>query len=142
MLKKFSGPTTGDLFALDRALVDARRARVTRGGFLVYAVDPDADVLAPDTEKFVSILGEDVIAESQDAADLAALREALLVREITGSICMCAGDLAIEFVDDRRRPVEVVRIDLPNAIEWPMWPGRVELANPERLQTWLAAHGL
>jgi hypothetical protein len=75
-------------------------------------------------------------------ADLAALVSALAVNEVTDLLCMCTGDLVIEFFDSEGTLIEVVRIDVPGAIECHRWPGRAKLAEPERLAAWLRAHDL
>jgi hypothetical protein len=141
-VKTFSGSPTDDLMALSRALAEARSARVTRSGYLIYAVDPDADVLADETEKYVRILSEDVVAGTRDRADLDELRSALAVSSIEGFDCMCSGDFAIEFLDAARLPVEVVRFDVPGSVECTLWYGKARLTDPERLLAWLARHGV
>ena len=71
---------------------------------------------------------------------MAQLVDALRVVELTDFICMCTGDLAAEFFDDERRLIGVVRIDLPDSIEWPHWPGKAKLANPAALERWLSTN--
>lgn len=108
-VKTFSGAPTRDPAALDLALAEAQSARVTRHGFLIYALDPEADVLADETEEFVSIVSDDVLTSTRGDADLDDLRGALTVAEVSDVLCMCTGDFAIEFLDRGGLPVEVVR---------------------------------
>lgn len=55
-------------------------------------------------------------------------------------LCMCSGDFAAEFFDENYRLLGVARIDMPNRVEWPHWPGSGRLAAPERLERWFARH--
>ena len=141
-VKVFSGPTTSDLTALDRGLSRATAVRVYEGGCLVYAVRPDEDVLSPETEKWVSVLDDQPIARTQDAEAVAELRTALRVAQTQDWVCMCPGELALEFLDDSNRPVEVVRFDSPDAIKWNGWSGSARLTDPPALRTWLSRHGV
>lgn len=141
-VKRFSGPTTTDVEALDRALASAVAVRVSPDGYLVYAVDPTSDVLAADTEKYVSIVSTAVLASSDAPDDVAELRQALMVSELSSDVCMCSGELALEFLDATGSPVEVVRFDSPDTIEWARWDGRARLTEPQRLITWLEAQGV
>lgn len=137
---RFSGAPTTELGALRDALANAVSVEITRGGYLVYAVNPDDDVLADETEKEVRVSRHEPGPVVRDAAEVAELVDALRVRELTDFICMCTGDLAAEFFDAERRLIGVVRIDLPDAIEWPHWPGKAKLADPALLERWLAKH--
>lgn len=138
----FSGAPSTDTGALDASLTRAAGVRVTRHGYLIYAVDEDADVLAADTPKYVSLVEQDPIAVVDDPHDVQSLRQALGVSEVTGSICMCTGDFALEFVDADGECVDIVRVDLPDAVEWRLWQGRARLAHPDSLSSWLAARGI
>ncbi|MFI6678175.1 hypothetical protein [Kribbella sp. NPDC050470] len=53
---------------------------------------------------------------------------------------MCTGDVAAEFFDDDRKLLAVVRLDFPNRVEWPHWPGQAYVADPDRLRRWFTAH--
>lgn len=138
---RFSGAPTFDAAALPGALAGATAVQLSRGGFLIYAVDPEADVLADDTEKYVDVRREEDGPRITDPAAIAELVEALTVSEVTDFVCMCTGDLAAEFFDEEQHLVGVVRMDLPHRIEWPHWPGLATLREPRRLERWLAAHG-
>jgi hypothetical protein len=139
---EFSGAPTWDAAALQRSLVRATRAQVTFGGYLIYAVDPLQNVLDDETLKFVDVLGKDVVGFTGGAEDLAELVESLAAHEVTDSMCMCTGDLAVEFFDGTGELVEVVRIDLPSGIEWPNWPGRASLVDSSKLLAWLKKHSI
>ena len=139
---RFSGAPTLDPSALDAGLVRAVRAEVSIGGSLIYAVDPDHDVLADETLKRVAVFRRGPVANTTGLADLAALVTSLTVREVTDLLCMCTGDLVIEFFDAEGTLIEVVRIDLPGSIECHRWPGRAKLTEPDRLAAWLHAHDL
>ena len=139
---RFSGAPTFDRGALGRGLVRAARAEVTIGGSAVLAVDPDQDVLADETLKRVAVYRRGPVVRTTGLADLAALVSSLPVNEITDLLCMCTGDLVIEFFDSEGTLIEVVRVDLPGSIECHRWPGRAKLAEPERLAAWLRAHDL
>ncbi|MBO0607645.1 hypothetical protein [Myceligenerans salitolerans] len=138
----FSGAPTLDLDALDCALARAVRAEVGVGGSFVSAVDPDEDVLADGTLKRVVAVRSGPAVGTTGMADLAALVTALTVNEVTDFVCMCTGDLVIEFFDSEGMLIEVVRIDLPDSIECHHWLGKATLAEPDRLTAWLRAHHL
>lgn len=106
----FSGAPTWDAAALTESLGRAARAQVTVGGFLIYAVDRDEDVLADDTLKYVDVVGTDVVGTTDGPDDLAELVGALDAHEVTDWMCMCTGDLAIEFFDASGTLVDVVRL--------------------------------
>lgn len=139
---RFSGAPTLDLGALDRGLARAVRAEVGIGGSLVFAVDPGEDVLADETLKRVAVVRRGPVVNTTGLADLAALVSALTVDEVTDLLCMCTGDLVIEFFDSEGTLIEVVRVDVPGAVECHRWPGRANLAEPDRLAAWLRAHDL
>jgi hypothetical protein len=139
---RFSGAPTLDVSALDRGLARAARAEVSVGGSLIYAVDPDQDVLADETLKRVAVLRRGPVVSTTGLADLAALVTSLSVKEVTDFLCMCTGDLVIEFFDSEGTLIEVVRIDLPGGIECHRWPGAATLAEPDRLAAWLRVHDL
>lgn len=71
---------------------------------------------------------------------VAELIEALSVTEVTDLVCMCSGDVAAEFFDGDRKLLAVVRLDFPNRIEWPHWPGQAYVADPDRLHRWFEAY--
>lgn len=115
---------------------------MTLGGFLVYAFDPSEDVLDDETLKFVDVVGRDVVGSTDGPDDLAELVAALAAHKVTDVVCMCTGDLAVEFFDATGDLVDVVRIDLPSGIEWPHWPGGASLVDANRLLAWLEKHSI
>lgn len=137
----FSGAPAVEAEALQAALATATSVQITRGGYLIHAVNRDEDVLADETEKQVDVVRREEGPTVTDPGAVAELVDALRVSELTDFLCMCTGDLAAEFFDDDRKLVGVVRIDLPEWIEWPHWEGRARLLDPERLERWLARHG-
>lgn len=138
---RFSGPPTRDLTALHRTLAHVTRADVTVGGYLAFAVNPDDDVLDDSTLKRVNVMRRGRSTSTVDPDDLAALLHALHVKEMADFLCMCTGDLVIEFFDENNRIAEVVRIDLPSTIESRHWLGGAHLADPALLHSWLRSHG-
>lgn len=91
---RFSGAPSWDPSALRDALSSARSVRLSRGGFLIFAADRDADVLDDMTAKYVSVVRHEdgpLIDEPRAVADLV---EALSVTEVTDVVCMCTGDAA------------------------------------------------
>ncbi|WP_309133470.1 hypothetical protein [Cellulomonas sp.] len=139
---KISGAPTWDADELGLSLARAARADVTLGGYLIYAVDPTDDVLDDHTLKYVEVLGRERVGSTHDAADLGALTAALAASDVTDFVCMCTGDLAIEFFDATGALIDVVRVDLPSGIEWPRWPGRASLVDAGRLHAWLQRHSV
>jgi hypothetical protein len=136
----FSGNETADPFALDVVLRDAQSVRITPGGCLVYAVDPDADVLDPRTEKHVVLMHDEQLAHVQGAEEMATLRRLLEVSEFDNFICMCPGDLALEFLDGDGQRLTVLRIDSPGTLDWPLWLGKAEVRDQNGLREWLRLH--
>ncbi|MEV6281947.1 hypothetical protein [Kribbella sp. NPDC051770] len=121
-------------------LSNARSVRLSLGGYLISAVDPDDDVLDAATAKYVGVLRTEdgpLIDEPQAVADLV---EALTVTRVTDDLCMCTGDASAEFFDVDRALIAVVRIDFPAQIEWPHWPGKAEVADPEHLRRWFSTY--
>jgi hypothetical protein len=139
---RYSGATTDDPAAIRPVLARSRSVRVTHGGALGYAVDPAADVLADETEKYVSVLSRDAGTTVDDAAQVAELVAAVTVDLVSDINCMCSGDLAVEFFDVERKLIAVLTIDMPDSLTWPLWPGAARVVDPDRLQSWLARHGV
>lgn len=137
---RFSGAPTLDPTALRDAIAGATTVQFSRGGFLIYAVDRDADVLADETEKYVAVQRSDEGPPITDPVAIAELVDAFAVSDVTDMLCMCTGDFAAEFFDEKRTLIGVVRIDIPNRIEWPHWPGIAHLSDPDRLERWMATY--
>ncbi|MFD4323394.1 hypothetical protein ACFWQC_02085 [Nocardioides sp. NPDC058538] len=140
LVYRFSGPDTLDPAAIRQAVVTATAVQFSQGGFLIHAVDPEADVLEETTEKYVAVRRHGDGPRVTDRAAIAELIDALAVTDVTDMLCMCSGDFAAEFFDEKDRLLGVVRIDTPNRVEWPHWPGFGRLADPERLERWFARH--
>ncbi len=136
----FSGAPSIEPGALQDALAAATSVEITRGGYLIHAVNRDHDVLADETEKQVDVMRREDGPVVTDPAAVAELVDALRVAKLTDFLCMCTGDLAAEFFDDDGRLIGVVRIDLPDSIEWPHWEGKAKLVDPGRLERWFARH--
>ena len=115
--------------------------RITPDGCLVFSVDPDADVLAADTAKTVRLLSDEMLADVRDRASVQRLRAALAISEIQDYVCMCPGDLALEFLDEAGRRLTVVRIDSPGTVDWPLWKGKAVTSDRHALRTWLREQG-
>lgn len=137
---RFSGAPTLNRDALRQAITGASSVQFSQGGFLIYAVDRDSDVLADETEKYVAVERHDRGPRITDPAAIAELVDALAVSDVTDMLCMCTGDFAAEFFDENRTLIGVIRIDIPNRIEWPHWPGIAHLADPDRLERWMASY--
>jgi hypothetical protein len=137
---RFSGAPTVDPGALREAIAGATSVQFSQGGFLIYAVDRDADVLADQTEKYVAVQRRDDGPRITGTAAIAELIDALEVSDVTDMLCMCTGDFAAEFFDEQRKLIGVVRIDIPSRIEWPHWPGIAHLSDPVRLERWMARY--
>ena len=98
--------------------------------------------MVDDTLKYVDVVGTEVVGTTDGPDDLAELVGALDAHEVTDVMCMCTGDLAIEFFDAHGTLVDVVRLDLPSRIEWPRWPGKAEVVAPDKLRSWLEKHAI
>lgn len=137
---RFSGAPSYDTAALRDALAGATTVQFSQGGYLIYAIDREADVLADETEKYVAVQRRDGGPRITEEKAIAELLDALDVSEVTDMLCMCTGDFAAEFYDDHRNLLGVVRIDIPDRIEWPHWPGIARLSDPRRLERWMTEH--
>lgn len=137
---RFSGAPTLDPDALREAIAGATTVQFSQGGFLIYAVDRDADVLADETEKYVAVQRLDDGPRITDPTAIAELIDALEVSDVTDMLCMCTGDFAAEFFDEQQKLMGVVRIDIPSRIEWPHWPGIAHLNDPGSLERWMATY--
>jgi len=111
--------------ALDRALRDAVRVRVTEGG-----VSDDR------------VLGDHVLLDLTDPAAVRHLRSALAVEQITDGYCMCLGDLAFEFFDSDDRRAAVVGLHHGSSLRWRGWDGDAVLRDGDRVLRWLEEHSV
>ncbi|QLY32649.1 hypothetical protein [Nocardia huaxiensis] len=108
-----------DLDALDRVLADAHgvRVREMRG---------DSTVLL----------------EERDPIAVRALREALAVTALPGFVCMCWGDVALDFHDAAGRALTTVTLHHGYSLRWDGWPEDAVLADGVRSLEWLAVRGV
>ncbi|GLY19734.1 hypothetical protein LWF15_30730 [Kineosporia rhizophila] len=132
------GEPTADPLALDGVLAGARSVRVIPRGFLVYDRDPER-VPGPTGSKTV-VFSDDVLVEVHDDEAAQGLRRALAVSSLSDFACMCAGDLALEFLDAGGEHLTVVRVDHPGSIGWARWQGEARVRDPAALQGWLSSH--
>jgi hypothetical protein len=138
---EFSGEETRDIDSLDRLLTDAKSVRITPRGCLVYAVDPSADVLDPAVPKRFQLMSDEVLAHVDDPVAMSQLRAALAVERIGDGVCMCPGNLALDFLDAEGKRITVVRIDSPGTVDWPLWTGKADVVDLDALRGWLREHG-
>lgn len=111
---RFSGPDTLGPAAVREAVATAATVQFSQGGFLIRAVDPEADVLEESTEKYAALRRQGDGPRITDRAPIADLIDALAVTEVTDMLCMCSGDFAAGSFDENHRLLGVVRIDMPN----------------------------
>ncbi|MFJ9743867.1 hypothetical protein, partial [Streptomyces sp. NPDC101166] len=111
--------TGGDPEALDRVLAGARGVRVRE-------MPGDAPTLI----------------EERDPVAVRALREALRVSDLPGFVCMCWGDVVLDFFDAGERPLTSVTLHHGYSIRWPGWPQDARLADGMRSLEWLAVRGV
>jgi hypothetical protein len=111
--------------ALDRALRETARVRVTEGG-----VSEDR------------VLGDRVLLDVADPVAVRLLRDALAVERTTDGHCMCLGDLAFEFFDGSDRRITVVGFHHGVSLRWPGWDGDALLRDGGQVLRWLADHGV
>ncbi|MTE15373.1 hypothetical protein [Nocardia aurantiaca] len=109
----------GDLDALDRVLAHARGVRVRE-------MPRDAPTLL----------------EEWDPIAVRALRDALRVADLPGFVCMCWGDVVLDFFDAAERPLTTVTLHHGYSIRWDGWPQDALLADGVRSLEWLAVRGV
>ncbi len=110
--------------ALDDVLRTAVRVRVTEGGTLAGEVR-----------------GWNVLLEADDPAALRQLRQALAVERVTGGLCMCLGDLALEFFDPAGQRLALVGLHHAVTIRWSGWDSDAQLRDGDEVLQWLAERG-
>ncbi|BEK98884.1 hypothetical protein [Nocardia seriolae] len=116
----FGGPSTGgDPGALDRVLTRARGVRVRE--------------MPGDTR---------TLLEERDPVAVRALREALRIADLPGFVCMCWGDVALDFFGAAERPLTTVTLHHGCSIRWDGWPQDALLADGVRSLEWLAVRGV
>ncbi|MEC3916870.1 hypothetical protein [Nocardia sp. CDC160] len=116
----FGGESTGgDLDALDRVLADARGVRVRE-------MPGDSATLLVE----------------RDPVAVRALREALRIADLPGFVCMCWGDVALDFFDAAERALTTVTLHHGYSVRWNGWPQDALLADGVRSLEWLAVRGV
>ncbi|MET8423917.1 hypothetical protein [Nocardia sp. NPDC004860] len=116
----FGGTSAGgDPVALDRVLAHAHGVRVRE-------MPGDAPTLL----------------EERDPIAVRALRDALRVADLSGFVCMCWGDVVLEFFDTDERPLTTVTLHHGYSIRWDGWPRDALLADGVRSLEWLAVRGI
>ncbi|MGV9836976.1 hypothetical protein ACWDUL_22690 [Nocardia niigatensis] len=116
----FGGASAGgDPSALDRVLAHADGVRVRE-------MPGDAPTLI----------------EERDPIAVRALRDALRVADLPGFVCMCWGDVAMDFFDAAEGPLATVTLHHGYAIRWDGWPQDALLADGIRTLEWLAVRGV
>ncbi|MBL1075946.1 hypothetical protein JK358_16230 [Nocardia sp. 2] len=112
-------PSRADLDALDRVLAGAHAVRVRemRGG-------------------------STVLLDERDPIAVRALREALEVTALPGFVCMCWGDVTLDFHDAGDTPLTSVTLHHGYSLRWDGWPEDAVLADGVRSLEWLAVRGV
>lgn len=108
-----------DIDALDRLLVGARRVRARR--------------LRGDSE---------TLLDERDPVAVTALREALRIADIPGFVCLCLGDVTLDFFDITNSPLTTVTLHHGVSLRWNGWREDAVLADGVRSLEWLAVRGL
>lgn len=108
-----------DIDALDRLLAGARRVRARR--------------MRGDTE---------FLLDERDPVAVSALREALRISDIPGYVCMCLGDVALDFFDVTDSPLTTVTLHHGVSLRWNGWHVDAMLADGVRSLEWLAVRGV
>ena len=140
---------------LDRAYFDEQLAAYADTHpdveFSVTDFDIDAfDAAVADAKQVVVRMMRDVLAGSPDAvvlrltdpSDLAEFRRLLAVEYVVDGYCMCAGELAVEFLDESGQRLARVSIHHDSHIRWDGWSGDGWLADGKALLAWLSTRGV
>ncbi|MFJ9369323.1 hypothetical protein ACIRRA_33555 [Nocardia sp. NPDC101769] len=116
----FGGASAGgDPVALDRVLAHAHGVRVR-----------EMPGQAP------------TLLEERDPIAVRALRDALRIADLPGFVCMCWGDVVLDFFDTAERPLATVTLHHGYSIRWDGWPQDALLADGVRPLEWLAVRGV
>ncbi|MCY1009673.1 hypothetical protein OV079_29735 [Nannocystis pusilla] len=107
---------------LDAALAGTTRVRVWPGGAIGRP--------------------EVMLAELEDAAELAALREALQIVEGPAWSCLCSGGPTIELFAADGRPIASLMVHKKVVLRTALWDGDAPLRDPAAVWRWLDRFGL
>ncbi|WP_040812456.1 hypothetical protein [Nocardia concava] len=83
-----------------------------------------------------------VLLEERDPIAVRALREALAVADLPGFVCMCWGDVTLDFFGAQDRALTTVTLHHGYSIRWEGWPQDALLADGVRPLEWLAVRGV
>ncbi|MGX1806686.1 hypothetical protein ACWIGI_13310 [Nocardia sp. NPDC055321] len=109
----------GDRDALDRVLVNARGVRVRE------------------------MRGDSTpVLTERDPVAVRALCAALRIADLPGFVCMCPGDVALDFVDGRGSGLARVTLHHGYSVRWAGWSEDAVLAEGELSLEWLAVRGV
>ncbi|MFJ5229252.1 hypothetical protein ACIQBJ_05050 [Kitasatospora sp. NPDC088391] len=116
------GPTDPNgLLALDAAVRGAVAVRLTGVGRAEASAAVTVDLRAED--------------------ELHSLRAALALSELSGSVCMCLGDVRLEFLGAAGDRLAQVALHHGRTLARSGWDGQAVLADGNALLRWLAGHG-
>jgi hypothetical protein len=89
-----------------------------------------------------TLLGNDVLLETCEPADIAALRIALRIVDGSGGHCMCFGGPTLEMLSADRTRLALLSIHHGLAIRWNRWKDDARLIDGRLLVEWLAQRGV
>ncbi|MFE6860210.1 hypothetical protein [Nocardia sp. NPDC057668] len=78
----------------------------------------------------------------RDPVAVRALRAALRIADLPGFVCMCWGDVALDFLDDRDAALTRVTLHHGYSVRWEGWREDAVLAAGELSLEWLAVRGV
>lgn len=82
------------------------------------------------------------LLEERDPVAVRALCEALRIADLPGLVCMCWGDVALDFLDAAGTPLTRVTLHHGYSVRWDGWREDAVLADGERSLEWLAVRGI
>ncbi|MFF3392672.1 hypothetical protein ACFYW1_17315 [Streptomyces sp. NPDC002669] len=115
----------GELFALDSVLGHAVRVRLT-----------EATAFHEDSA------GSGVVVDLSRAGELDGLRAAMAVGSLPGGVCMCSGDVQLEFLDAHGLFLTAAFLHHGVTLRWDGWDGDAVLVDGRSLLRWLDLHGV
>ncbi|MFF8714999.1 hypothetical protein ACF07T_26685 [Streptomyces sp. NPDC015184] len=115
----------GKLSALDSVLGYAAQVRLT-----------EATAFQEDSA------GSGVVVDLSRPGELGGLRTAMAVGSLPGSVCMCSGDVQLEFLDARGLFLTAAFLHHGVTLRWDGWDGDAVLVDGRSLLRWLDLHGV